>query len=100
AAYRGPAGASLIPVWLPAARQPRVRPMSDQELSKLAVIVGSVREGRFGPVAAAWIAGLAGQHGGFEVDVIDLAGFDIPVTLPPDSPKHAGDAYPRPLEMR
>jgi NAD(P)H-dependent FMN reductase len=74
--------------------------MSDQELSKLAVIVGSVREGRFGPVAAAWAADLAREHGGFEVDVIDLAGFDIPVTLPADSPKHAGDAYPRPLGMR
>lgn len=70
------------------------------ELSKLAVIVGSVREVRFGPVAAAWIAGLAREHGAFEVDVIDLAGFDIPVTLPADSPKAAGDAYPRPAGMR
>jgi NAD(P)H-dependent FMN reductase len=74
--------------------------MSDRELSKLAVIIGSVREGRFGPAAAAWIAGLARAHGGFAVDVIDLAEFDIPVTLPADSPKHAGEAYPRPRAMR
>jgi NAD(P)H-dependent FMN reductase len=68
--------------------------------SKLAVVIGSVREGRFGPVIASWVAVLAGQHGGFSVDVIDLAEFDIPVTLPADPPKYAGDAYPRPARLR
>ncbi|MBF6073016.1 NADPH-dependent FMN reductase [Nocardia beijingensis] len=49
---------------------------------KLAVIIGSVREGRFGPVVAAWFAEQARRHGSFEVDVIDLAEARIPLELP------------------
>ncbi len=49
---------------------------------KLAVIIGSVREGRFGPVVAEWFTEHAGNHGAFEVDVIDLAEAHIPLALP------------------
>ncbi|WP_410672530.1 NADPH-dependent FMN reductase [Amycolatopsis sp. cmx-4-68] len=49
---------------------------------RVAVIVGSVREGRFGPVVAGWLAGVAGDHGGFEVDVVDLAEPGLPLVLP------------------
>jgi len=70
------------------------------EVSKLALIIGSVRDGRFGPVIASWVTDRAREHGGFVTDVIDLADFDIPVTLPADSPKYAGDTYPRPASMR
>ncbi|WP_039800063.1 NADPH-dependent FMN reductase [Nocardia araoensis] len=49
---------------------------------KLAVIIGSVREGRFGPVVASWFTEQARRHGSFEVDVIDLAEADIPWELP------------------
>lgn len=51
---------------------------------RLAVIVGSVREGRFGPVVSSWFAGEARKHGGFDVDVIDLAeaGHELPVAFP------------------
>ncbi|WP_030664662.1 NADPH-dependent FMN reductase [Streptomyces cellulosae] len=66
---------------------------------KLVIIVGSVRDGRFGPVVASWVAEQAGMHGGFEVDVVDLAGIDIPLELPAASPKSAGDDYPRPAGM-
>ncbi|MFF7050746.1 NADPH-dependent FMN reductase [Streptomyces griseorubiginosus] len=66
---------------------------------RLVVLVGSVREGRFGPVVASWIAEQAGVHGGFEVEVVDLADFDIPLALPAASPKYAGDDYPRPAGM-
>ncbi len=45
---------------------------------KLEVILGSVREGRFGPIVGNWYAEQARQHGGFEVGYIDLADFDIP----------------------
>ncbi|GAB1691355.1 NADPH-dependent FMN reductase [Krasilnikovia sp. M28-CT-15] len=72
--------------------------MSDK--SKLVVIVGSVRDGRFGPVVAAWVAGRAREHGGFEVDVVDLADADIPLSLPAAPPKFAGDDYPRPAGMK
>ncbi|WP_020119338.1 NADPH-dependent FMN reductase [Streptomyces canus] len=66
---------------------------------KLVVIVGSVREGRFGPVVASWVAEQAAAHGGFEVEVVDLAGIDVPLSLPAVSPKYAGDDYPRPAGM-
>ncbi|RMB84795.1 NADPH-dependent FMN reductase [Streptomyces shenzhenensis] len=66
---------------------------------KLVIIVGSVREGRFGPVAAAWVAEQARRHSGFDVDVVDLAAFDIPLALPAVSPKAAGADYPRPAGL-
>ncbi|MFG1791335.1 NADPH-dependent FMN reductase [Nocardia sp. NPDC049149] len=53
---------------------------------KLAVVIGSVREGRFGPVVAEWFTEHARNHGAFEVDVIDLADADIPLALPAVSP--------------
>ncbi|TLF72833.1 NADPH-dependent FMN reductase [Nocardia cyriacigeorgica] len=64
---------------------------------KLAVIIGSVRDGRFGPVVAGWLADQARAHGGYDVDVIDLADYDIPLELPavppalnPDPERPAG----------
>ena len=48
---------------------------------KLAIIIGSVREGRFGTTVANWFAGEARNHGGYEVDIIDLAEFDIPANM-------------------
>ncbi|WP_067462354.1 NADPH-dependent FMN reductase [Nocardia amamiensis] len=53
---------------------------------KLAVIIGSVREGRFGPVVATWFTEQARRHGLFEVDVIDLAEAQLPLELPADPP--------------
>ncbi|GAA4547176.1 NADPH-dependent FMN reductase [Amycolatopsis samaneae] len=49
---------------------------------RLAVVVGSVREGRFAPVVADWFAGEAAAHGRFEVDVVDLAEPELPMVLP------------------
>jgi NAD(P)H-dependent FMN reductase len=68
------------------------------EILKLAVILGSVRQGRFGPVIAQWFAGEARQHGQFSVDLIDLVETPLPLVLPPEPPKIATtDA--RPAEM-
>jgi NAD(P)H-dependent FMN reductase len=69
------------------------------ETSRLAIVVGSVREGRFGPVVAAWVAERARDHGAFDVDVVDLADADIPLVPPADPPKFAGGAYPGPAGM-
>ena len=66
----------------------------------LVVIVASVREGRFGPVVASWLAEQADSHGGFDVEVVELADVEIPLSLPATSPKYAGDDYPRPAGMR
>ncbi|MCC5577759.1 NAD(P)H-dependent oxidoreductase [Microtetraspora sp. AC03309] len=93
----GPVGASLRPVWLPLSRQWTVEHMSEKH--RLVIIVGSVREGRFGPVVASWVAEQARVHGGFDVEVVDLADVEIPLTLPAVSPKFAGDSYPRPEAM-
>ncbi|MBP1161929.1 MULTISPECIES: NADPH-dependent FMN reductase [unclassified Rhodococcus (in: high G+C Gram-positive bacteria)] len=59
---------------------------------KLAVIIGSVREGRFGPVVASWFADQARLHGEFDVDVIDLAEAHLPLQLPAVPP--AMDPHP------
>ena len=67
--------------------------------SKLVIVVGSVREVRFGPVVASWVAERASEHGGFDVEVVDLADIEIPLSLPAESPKFAGDNYPRPPVM-
>jgi len=48
---------------------------------RVAVIVGSVRDGRFGPVVAEWFATQARQRPELDVDVIDLADVDLPVRL-------------------
>jgi NAD(P)H-dependent FMN reductase len=69
------------------------------EPAKLVIIVGSVREGRFGPTVASWVAEQADTHGSFDVEVVDLAEVDIPLTLPAAPPKYAGDSYPRPVGM-
>lgn len=54
---------------------------------KLAVIIGSVREGRFAPTVANWFVEEATRHGQFEIDLIDLAEADLPLALPAVSPR-------------
>ncbi|MEU2249778.1 NAD(P)H-dependent oxidoreductase [Streptomyces sp. NPDC019224] len=49
---------------------------------KLAVIIGSVRDGRFGPTVARWFAGQAEQRTDLDVDLIDLAEFPLPLVMP------------------
>jgi NAD(P)H-dependent FMN reductase len=56
------------------------------EVLQLAVILGSVRQGRFGPVLARWFVDEAQQHGQFNVDLIDLAETPLPLVLPPEPP--------------
>lgn len=53
-----------------------------EEALQLAVVVGSIREGRFGPVVANWFAGQAADRDDLTVDLIDLADVMLPVTLP------------------
>ncbi len=54
--------------------------MSDLSL-RLGVIIGSVREGRFGPTVANWLLSQLKERDQFEVDLIDLADFHLPVDL-------------------
>src|SRR5699024_7363466 len=60
---------------------PAARSHDDDPL-RLLVLVGSVREGRFGPVPARWIAGVADTRPDSEVQLVDLAEITLPVVLP------------------
>ncbi|GGS93924.1 FMN reductase [Planobispora rosea] len=70
----------------------------------VAIIIGSVREGRFGPVVADWFVDQAKASGQVALDVIDLAEVDLPLVMPasvPPAPQmtelsrrlHAADAF-------
>ncbi|GAA0615583.1 NAD(P)H-dependent oxidoreductase [Sporichthya brevicatena] len=48
------------------------------ERIRLAVVVGSTREGRFGPTVAHWFAGFAARRPDVEVDVVDLLEPGVP----------------------
>ncbi|MEV5703520.1 NAD(P)H-dependent oxidoreductase [Actinoallomurus sp. NPDC052274] len=52
------------------------------ERFRVAVIVGSVREGRFGTTVADWFAGRARRRTDVDVDVIDLAEVGLPLVFP------------------
>ncbi|WP_067972683.1 NADPH-dependent FMN reductase [Nocardiopsis trehalosi] len=47
----------------------------------LIIIVGSVRDHRFGPTVAEWFIGEAGRHPDFALDVVDLAETALPGVL-------------------
>jgi NAD(P)H-dependent FMN reductase len=53
----------------------------------LQVVVGSTRPGRRGIAVATWIAEFARQHTGFDVEILDLAAFDLPVFDEPNHPR-------------
>jgi len=48
---------------------------------RLAVIIGSTREGRFGPKVAHWFTGRAKLRDDLSVDVVDLADTPLPPSL-------------------
>ena len=53
----------------------------------LQVVVGSTRPGRKGVAVARWVQQLAEQHGGFDVELVDLAEVALPVFDEPDHPR-------------
>lgn len=59
---------------------------------RLALIVGSTREGRFGDTVARWFTALARQRSDLALDVIDLADVGVPAVYPRD-PDPAGRAF-------
>jgi NAD(P)H-dependent FMN reductase len=54
-------------------------------LPRLHVIICSTRPGRVGPGVASWFHEFAASHGGFDVKLVDLADFNLPVY---DEPIH------------
>ncbi|ANN16917.1 NADPH-dependent FMN reductase [Amycolatopsis orientalis] len=49
---------------------------------RVAVIIGSTREGRVGDAVAQWFIARAGDRDGLVLDVLDLVDFDLPSGLP------------------
>lgn len=45
----------------------------------LAIIIGSIREGRLGPTVAGWFRDRAATNGPFDLDLIDSAACDLPI---------------------
>jgi NAD(P)H-dependent FMN reductase len=56
-------------------------------MPKLSVIIGSTRPGRAGLPIAEWFVERAGRHGGFEVEVADLAEIGLPLFDEPEHPR-------------
>ena len=56
---------------------------------KLAVIIGSVRTNRFADHPAQWIAEIAAQSGKFDVELIDLKDYPLPLFAESASPAYA-----------
>ena len=54
---------------------------------KLGIIVASVREGRAGAAVAEWFAGAARAHGAFEIEMLDLKTWDLPMLSEPNHPR-------------
>lgn len=53
----------------------------------LKIISSTVRPGRKGPVVAAWIEGLAKQHGSFNVELLDLGEINLPMMNEANHPR-------------
>jgi NAD(P)H-dependent FMN reductase len=59
---------------------------------RVAVIIGSVRQGRFGPTVANWFVSQVQQRDDFQVDLIDLADYDLPTMLADEPTPEVGAA--------
>ncbi|MGY1900623.1 NADPH-dependent FMN reductase [Nocardia gipuzkoensis] len=55
---------------------------STTDILRTAVIIGSTRDGRFGPVAADWIAGHIAQREDMTADLVDLIETPLPTVFP------------------
>ena len=53
----------------------------------LQIIIASTRPGRVGPTIADWVRQRAEAHGGFEVEVVDLAEVNLPLFDEPNHPR-------------
>jgi NAD(P)H-dependent FMN reductase len=56
-------------------------------MPRLSIIIGSTRPGRAGLPIADWFADRARRHGGFEIDVVDLAELNLAMLDEPNHPR-------------
>ncbi len=60
--------------------------------STLQLIIGATRPGRLGPAIATWFTDIAIRHGGFDIEVVDLADVGLPLLDEPVNPA-MGEAH-------
>ena len=56
----------------------------------LQVIIGATRPGRIGPTIAEWFSAIAERHGGFDIELVDLAEVALPLLDEPENPARGG----------
>lgn len=56
-------------------------------MPRLGVVIASTREGRVGAPVAEWFMERARQHGGFEVELVDLKAVNLPLLSEPNHPR-------------
>jgi len=56
-------------------------------MPRLIIIIASTRPGRIGLPVANWFVERAAAHGGFELEVVDLAELDLPLLNEPKHPR-------------
>ena len=56
-------------------------------MPRLLTVIGSTRPGRIGRPVADWFIDHAAVHGGFELEIADLAELDLPLVDEPDHPR-------------
>ena len=64
-------------------------------MPRLGVVIVSTREGRVGGAVSEWFMGRAREHGGFDVELVDLKEVNLPVLSEPNHPrlkKHTQEA--------
>jgi NAD(P)H-dependent FMN reductase len=54
---------------------------------KLMIVIASTRPGRVGLPVAEWFEQIAREHGGFDVEVVDLLELDLPMMDEPNHPR-------------
>lgn len=62
---------------------------------RVGIIIGSTREGRFGPTVARWFIRHAGGRDDMDLDVIDLADTPLPAVVGGDAPEGYGEYLDR-----
>ncbi len=61
--------------------------MSAEDALRLMVVIASTRPGRVGLPVGEWVAARAREHGGFDVDLVDLAELGLPFMDEPNHPR-------------